>query len=62
MAKVSITFSLTDKEAEAFAEFLKRVSFGDYRNNATSDDEAYSMQSAGGEIREVLTKKGFEPR
>lgn len=44
MAKISITVSLTDKEAEAFAEFLKRVSFGDYRNNATSDDEAYLMQ------------------
>ena len=53
---------LTSKEAEAFAEFLKRVSFEDYRRNATSDDEAYLMQSAGVEIREALAKKGFEPR
>lgn len=62
MAKVSITVNLETEQAVAFSQFLKRVSYGDYRNNATSDDEAYSMQSAGTEIREVLTKKGFEPR
>ena len=41
-----ITISLTAKEAEAFAEFFKRITFGDYRNNAVSDDEACLMQSA----------------
>jgi hypothetical protein len=28
----------------AFAEFLKRVHFTDYRNNAKDDNEAYLMQ------------------
>ncbi len=62
MTKVSITVNLETEQAAAYSQFLKRVAFQDYRNNATNDDEAYSMQSAGGEIREVLAKKGFEPR
>ena len=62
MAKVSITVNLETEQAIAFSQFLKRVTYGDYRNNATSDDEAYSMQSAGGEIKVALAKKGFEPR
>lgn len=43
---VKFSISLTDKEAEAFSEFLKRVSFHNYRNNAKSDDEAYLIQTA----------------
>lgn len=42
---VKISISLTNKEAMAFSEFLKKVSFVDYRNNAKDDDEAYLMQS-----------------
>ena len=57
MTKISMTVSLTDKEAEAFAEFLKRASFMSYKNHSTSDEEAYLMQSAGDEIKEVLAQK-----
>jgi hypothetical protein len=41
---VRISIALTNKEAMAFAEFLKRVHFINYRNNAKNDDEAYLMQ------------------
>ena len=46
-----MTVSLTNKEAEAFSEFLKRAAFMSYKNHAASDEEAYSMQNAGSEIR-----------
>lgn len=57
MTKISITVSMTYKEAGAFSEFLKRASFVDYRNNAASNEEAYLMQSAGNEIKKALAQK-----
>lgn len=34
---------LTTEQAEEFAQFLKRITFNDYRQHATSNDEAYLM-------------------
>ena len=59
---VRISISLTNKEAEAFAEFLKRVHFINYRNNAKSDDKAYLMQDVWFKINKALAEKWFEPR
>jgi hypothetical protein len=59
--KISIA-GLTAAEANAFTEFLKRATFADYREHATSDEEANMMVSAGGAIREALRGAGFDPR
>lgn len=62
MKTVEITITLTDAQAWEFAQFLKRVSFREYRNNATCDDEAYMMRDAGELIRSALTEQGYAPR
>jgi hypothetical protein len=38
------------------------VSFREYRNNASCDDEVYLMREAGDLIRQVLAEQGYAPR
>lgn len=59
---VRLVAELTDQEAEDFAQFLKRVGFSDYRNNAIDQDEAYRMLAAGEKIRSALAEAGYAPR
>ena len=53
---------LRDDEAMAFAEFLKRVGYSNYRSLAASMQEAYEMQAAGEKLREALAQQGIAPR
>jgi hypothetical protein len=62
MQTVEITVTFTAAQAWQFAQFLKRVSFRDYRNNATCDEEAYLMRDAGEFIRCALAEQGYAPR
>jgi hypothetical protein len=62
MDTVEITVTLNAGQAWQFAQFLKRISFREYRNNATCDDEAYLMRDAGELIREALAERGYAPR
>lgn len=62
MKTVEITVTFTDAQAWEFAQFLKRISFREYRNNATCDEEAYLMRDAGELIRCALAEKGYAPR
>jgi len=62
MKSVEITVTLTEAQAWEFAQFLKRVSFGEYRDNATCEAEAYLMRDAGEIIRSALAEKGYAPR
>jgi hypothetical protein len=62
MKDVTITATLSDEQACAFAQFLKRVCFSDYEQRATSQAEAYTMVGAGEEIREALKEHGYAPR
>jgi hypothetical protein len=59
---VHLVAELTDQEAEDFAQFLKRVGFSDYRNNAVDLDEAYRMLAVGEKIRNALAEAGYAPR
>jgi hypothetical protein len=59
---VTIVVELKKHEAHAYAQFLKRVCFNDYRIRAYDDDDAYMMKDAGISIRDVLAKNGFNPR
>ncbi|OGT04885.1 MAG: hypothetical protein A2Z65_12975 [Gallionellales bacterium RIFCSPLOWO2_02_58_13] len=54
--------ALPNDQAWAFAEFLKRAGYNDYRQLATSDDEAYAMQDAAEKVRAALAEKGIAPR
>ena len=62
MKTETITVELTEAEAMAYAQFLKRVSWREYRNNAVNDDETELMRDAGGKIREALSEQGYAPR
>jgi hypothetical protein len=59
---VAITVSLTANQAEAFAQFLKRVGLSDYAALAQGQQEAYAMLSAGEVIRDELARAGYTPR
>jgi len=62
MKEVAITVTLTGLEAWQYAQFLKRVCFSHYRENATNDGEAYTMVHAGEKIRDALREMGYAPR
>ena len=58
----TITVTLTNSQAEAFAQFLKRVGLSDYAALAQGQQEAYAMLSAGEVIRQELARAGYAPR
>lgn len=59
---VTITVVLTTDQAEAYAQFLKRVGLSDYAPLAFDQEEAYRMLAAGEAIREALRQAGHAPR
>jgi len=59
---ITITAELSDSEALAFAQFLKRAGHSDYHANAVDTDEAYEMLYAGEKIRRALAEAGYAPR
>jgi hypothetical protein len=62
MKDITITVTLSDSEAWAYAQFLKRVCFSDYEQRATSQHEGSTMVGAGEKIREALREQGYAPR
>jgi hypothetical protein len=59
---VRILIELSDAQAWAFAQFLKRSTFDDYRGRAVDKDEAYAMIAACEAIRKALAEAGYAPR
>ena len=59
---ITISVELTNSQALALAQFLKRVTFDDFRRRALNEDDAYEMQSAAKQVREALVQVGYEPR
>jgi len=53
---------MTEQQAYAFAQYLKRLQFDDLRRRAVDDEDAYEMQAAAGKIRSALADAGFSPR
>lgn len=59
---ITVEVEMTEEQAAAFAQFLKRVGVSDYRNLSVDDQEAYAMQEAGERIRRALGEAGYTPR
>ena len=59
---VQITVELTIEQAEALAQFVKRVGFSEFRQNAVDDVEAYTMRDAVDQVRKALEEVGYAPR
>jgi hypothetical protein len=58
----SIAIELSDTQAWAFAQFLKRALLDDYRARAVNHDEACEMSAAAEAIRRALAQAGCAPR
>jgi hypothetical protein len=59
---LQLDVSLAPDQALALAQFLKRVSFSQIRENAVDDDEAYLMRAALHQVRLSLGSEGYDPR
>lgn len=59
---VRIEAELSDEQAEALAQFFKRVGLSDYRELAVDEAEAYAMLAAGERVRQSLAEAGYAPR
>jgi hypothetical protein len=60
--QIEISVAMTDEEAWAYAQFLKRVGLNDYKTNAENEAEAYLMLQVGEKVRKALAEKGYSPR
>lgn len=59
---MEFTLELTDEQAWALAQYLKRIGYADYREKSASDDEAWEMRAAGEALRAALAEQGMAPR
>ena len=62
MTTTTITVVLSDEQAEALAQFCKRVGFATFRDYAKNEDEAYIMQDAMEVLAKELAESGHNPR
>jgi hypothetical protein len=59
---VVFTVQLTNQQAFALAQFVKRIGWVEIRQNATGDDEADDMRSGLDQLRKGLQEVGYDPR
>ena len=59
---VVFSVELSEKQAIALAQFVKRVGFAEMRSNAIDDFEVYEMRDAIDRLRIGLANAGFSPR
>ncbi len=53
---------MNEAETLALAQFVKRVGWSEFRENATDDEEAYLIRAAIGKLQEALARNGYNPR
>jgi len=61
MKTIELRIEITEAQAWDLAVLLTRMGFADYRNQATSDDEAYALRNAAEPIRRALAEYGYAP-
>ncbi|GGG58825.1 hypothetical protein GCM10011403_15250 [Pseudohongiella nitratireducens] len=59
---VSVLTELSDAQALALAQLVKRVGWQEVRVNAVDDDEAYLMKDALASLQRSLADSGYAPR
>ena len=62
MDTITIQLELTDDQALALAQFIKRVGYRAYRECAVDENEAYTMVYAADQLRQALARQGYAPR
>ncbi len=61
-AMLHLEIDWPEELAWAFAQFLKRAGYSDYRLLAIDDAQAYAMQEAADKLRAALAEQGCAPR
>lgn len=59
---VTVSMALTDDQALALAQFVKRVGWSEFRTNAVDDNEATMIRSAVDVLQQSLADAGYAPR
>ena len=59
---VTTTIELTEDQAMALAQFMKRVGWDEWRRKAVDDAEAHLMRDACDKLSKALADRGFAPR
>ncbi|EBC1601764.1 TPA: hypothetical protein G8L55_004448 [Salmonella enterica] len=62
MPTVTVTTELTDSQAMALAQFVKRLTWSEMRACAVDDDETWVMKDAIQTLQKSLADAGFSPR
>ena len=62
MTAMNLTIELTDDQAYALSQFVKRVGWTEWRQNAVDDAEAYLIRDAFGQLARSLAEYGYSPR
>lgn len=62
MNDFSIVVELPDEEAQALAQFVKRVGWYEVRENAANEEEAHMMIASLNKLRRGLAEAGYCPR
>ena len=62
MTTIGMHLELTDDQAYALSQFVKRVGWQEWRQNAVDDDEAALMREAFGQLARALAEHGYAPR
>ncbi len=59
---IRLEVELTEDQAEALAQLLKRIGWAEWRGLSVSDAEAELMRSASEALRSALARQGYAPR
>ncbi|MEL5520558.1 hypothetical protein PTR13_24540 [Serratia bockelmannii] len=61
-AIVTVTTKLTQSQALALAQFVKRLTWSEIQACAVDEDETYEMRDAVNLLQKSLAEAGFSPR
>ena len=59
---LTLEMNMSDAQAIALAQLVKRISYRELRTNASSDTEADRMHEAISELQDALARIGYAPR
>ncbi|WP_275261710.1 DUF7706 family protein [Citrobacter freundii] len=59
---ITITTELSERQALALAQLVKRIGWNEVRINAVDDNDAYLMREAISALQNSLAASGYAPR
>jgi dissimilatory sulfite reductase (desulfoviridin) alpha/beta subunit len=62
MKTIRVSVDLSDAQAWALAQFVKRVGWQEFRSNAQDDDEAHAIRDAVDVLQKAFKEAGYSPR